>query len=79
MRNGNNRVIRGGSWNNNANNCRVANRNNNNPDNDNNNLGFRVCLIAQPLDPAWMRSGTKQVVDPVDVLPNGRYVVGKKR
>ncbi|MDD8044469.1 MAG: SUMF1/EgtB/PvdO family nonheme iron enzyme [Verrucomicrobiota bacterium] len=39
---GNNRVKRGGSWNNNARNCRVANRNNNNPDNSNNNLGFRL-------------------------------------
>jgi len=37
-----NRVNRGGSWNNNANNCRVANRNNNNPDNSNNNIGFRL-------------------------------------
>lgn len=35
-------VLRGGSWNNNDNNCRVANRNNNNPDNSNNNNGFRV-------------------------------------
>jgi formylglycine-generating enzyme required for sulfatase activity len=35
-------VNRGGSWNNNANNCRVANRNNNNPTNTNNNIGFRV-------------------------------------
>ncbi|WP_428846465.1 SUMF1/EgtB/PvdO family nonheme iron enzyme [Porphyromonas levii] len=33
---------RGGSWNNDADNCRSANRNNNNPDNRNNNLGFRV-------------------------------------
>lgn len=41
---GSNRVIRGGSWNNNANNCRSANRNNNNPDNNNNNNGFRVAL-----------------------------------
>jgi len=32
-------VNRGGSWNNNANNCRVANRNNNNPNNANNNIG----------------------------------------
>ena len=40
--NGSNRVNRGGSWNNNDNNCRVANRNNNNPDNSNNNLGFRL-------------------------------------
>lgn len=37
-----NRVLRGGSWNNNDNNCRVANRNNNNPDNSNNNNGFRL-------------------------------------
>ena len=36
------RVLRGGSWNNNPNNCRSANRNNNNPDNRNNNIGFRV-------------------------------------
>jgi retron-type reverse transcriptase len=39
-----NRVNRGGSWNNNATNCRVANRNNNTPDNRNNNLGFRLVL-----------------------------------
>ncbi len=45
---GSNRVKRGGNWNNNANNCRVANRNNNNPNNSNNNIGFRLCntLIA---------------------------------
>ncbi len=36
-----NRVLRGGNWNNNANNTRCANRNNNNPDNANNNIGFR--------------------------------------
>ena len=40
--NGANRVNRGGSWNNNARNCRVSNRNNNTPDNYNNNLGFRL-------------------------------------
>jgi len=34
-------VLRGGSWNNNDNNVRSANRNNNNPDNFNNNVGFR--------------------------------------
>ncbi|MBI4662919.1 MAG: SUMF1/EgtB/PvdO family nonheme iron enzyme [Verrucomicrobia bacterium] len=46
---GSNRVIRGGSWNNNARNCRSANRNNNTPDNRNNNLGFRPVLApAQP-------------------------------
>jgi hypothetical protein len=49
-------VIRGGSWNNNAINCRSANRNNNNPDNRNNNIGFRVVLAsAQPEDRMMLR------------------------
>ncbi|GAB4308460.1 MAG: hypothetical protein Kow0097_09010 [Candidatus Bipolaricaulota bacterium] len=39
-------MVRGGGWNNNANNCRGANRNNNSPDNENNNLGFR--LLSTP-------------------------------
>jgi formylglycine-generating enzyme required for sulfatase activity len=38
---GENRVNRGGSWNNNGKNLRAANRNNDDPDNRNNNLGFR--------------------------------------
>jgi formylglycine-generating enzyme required for sulfatase activity len=42
---GTNRVIRGGSWNNNAQNCRSANRNNNNPNNNNNNIGFRLAFV----------------------------------
>jgi retron-type reverse transcriptase len=36
------RVLRGGSWNNNPENLRSANRNRNNTDNRNNNNGFRV-------------------------------------
>ena len=43
---GSNRVKRGGSWNNNASNCRVSNRNNNTPGNSNNNIGFRPVLPA---------------------------------
>jgi formylglycine-generating enzyme required for sulfatase activity len=43
-RSSSNRVNRGGSWNNTASNCRVANRNNNSPGNSNNNLGFRLVL-----------------------------------
>jgi len=39
-------VVRGGSWNNNAINARVANRNNNNPSNRNNNIGFRLALSS---------------------------------
>ena len=40
---GSNRVMRGGSWNNDAGNLRCANRNNDRPSNRNNNLGFRLC------------------------------------
>jgi hypothetical protein len=36
------RVLRGGSWNNNADNARCAYRNRNNPDNRNRNIGFRL-------------------------------------
>ena len=36
------RVVRGGSWNNNPQNLRTANRKRNTADNRNNNLGFRV-------------------------------------
>jgi Sulfatase-modifying factor enzyme 1 len=36
------RVVRGGSWNNNPQNLRSANRNRNTTDNRNNNLGFRL-------------------------------------
>ncbi|MDE5551093.1 MAG: SUMF1/EgtB/PvdO family nonheme iron enzyme [Bacteroidaceae bacterium] len=42
---GSNRVLRGGSWNNNARNCRVSNRNNNTPGSRNNNNGFRVVVL----------------------------------
>ncbi|MCF6153833.1 MAG: hypothetical protein E3K36_00975 [Candidatus Brocadia sp.] len=41
-------VVRGGSWNNEGNRCRCANRNRNNPDNRNNNIGFR-CASTQIL------------------------------
>ncbi|HOX40303.1 MAG TPA: hypothetical protein PL033_20145 [Candidatus Brocadiia bacterium] len=40
-------MLRGGSWNNNANNTRSANRNNNNPTNTNNNNGFRVVAVPR--------------------------------
>ena len=42
---GTNRVLRGGSWNNNGQNCRSSNRNNNTPDNRNNNNGFRLVFV----------------------------------
>jgi len=43
------RALRGGSWNNEAQNLRCDTRNRNNPDNRNNNNGFRVvCLQSCP-------------------------------
>jgi hypothetical protein len=56
------RVLRGGSWNNNPNNCRSANRNRNNPDNTNNNLGFRlvVGVVACTLHGESLRVGIRR-------------------
>ncbi|MBR4251194.1 MAG: group II intron reverse transcriptase domain-containing protein [Kiritimatiellae bacterium] len=62
---GSNRANRGGSWNNNAQNCRSAYRNNNNPSNANNNLGFRPASIRReprqdpiPRSPSPATAGT---------------------
>jgi formylglycine-generating enzyme required for sulfatase activity len=44
---GSDRVIRGGSWNENGQNCRAANRNRIAPSNRNNNLGFRLARIPR--------------------------------
>lgn len=45
---GSNRVLRGGAWNNNANNARCSNRDNNNsPGNSNNNYGFRTVRSSE--------------------------------
>jgi len=49
-------VNRGGSWNNDAANCRSANRNRDNPSNRNNNNGFRVALNSNGRK-SWMASG----------------------
>jgi formylglycine-generating enzyme required for sulfatase activity len=49
------RLLRGGSWNNNANNCRSANRNHNAASNRNNNIGFRVVAVA-PSTPSRQNS-----------------------
>ncbi|MFH1491492.1 MAG: SUMF1/EgtB/PvdO family nonheme iron enzyme [Pseudomonadota bacterium] len=48
-------MIRGGSWNNDAHNCRSAYRNNNEPDNRNNNVGFRLSSSRPRSDAACPR------------------------
>ena len=57
------RVNRGGSWNNNARNCRSANRDRNSPGIRNNNLGFRVALA--PSSRTRRMPFGEQAVDPV--------------
>jgi len=57
---GSNRVIRGGSWNKNAENCSSSIRNNNDADNRNNNIGFRLAISSQK---GWM-SIYEQIIFP---------------
>ncbi len=67
---GSNRVIRGGSWNNNPRNVRAANRNHNAPDNRDNNLGFR--LVSTRHRP---RARFTDLVSAHQACPAGRYPV----
>lgn len=56
------RVLRGGSFNNNARNVRAANRNRNDPDNRNDNIGLRVC--ASHIFPARQECGAAIAAPP---------------
>jgi len=49
---GGNRVLRGGSWNDNGRNVRSANRNTNEPGNRNHNIGFRLAPAQASVKPA---------------------------
>lgn len=69
---GSNRVLRGGNWNNNANNCRVANRNNNTPDNSNNNNGFRPVRSSETRRPQWQRDSDPAAVPSVPPMRDGK-------
>ena len=61
---GSNRVLRGGSWNNDAANCRTANRNTNEPTNRNTNNGFRLALNSAGMEAIALRLQTEQIVFP---------------
>jgi hypothetical protein len=65
-------VNRGGSWNNNAGNCRSANRNRNSPENRNNNLGFRVALAPSA---EWIFCQTEPTAFPLCRTSSGRQNV----
>ena len=65
------RVLRGGSYNNNANNCRVSNRNNNTPGNRNNNNGFR-CVQDFSMHAAGIIPFTDRVREPREVQSSRR-------
>jgi hypothetical protein len=67
-----NRVLRGGSWNNNPQNLRSANRNRNNPDNRNNNIGFRVASTLTARVFAFTDAGREQRVRPEPAMMSGR-------
>ena len=53
---------RGGSWNNDAANCRTANRNTNDPTNRTNNNGFRLALNSAGKEASALRLRTEQIV-----------------
>ena len=76
---GSNRVIRGGNWNNNANNCRSANRNSNNPANRKNNLGFLIILAPTQPEPLTALRLTRLPSRPQSVVFRGKEQWTKAR
>jgi len=64
-------VIRGGSWDNNARNCRSANRNRNRPNNRNRNNGLRLAV------PVAQRAGGCRPLTMDTILPRRPQVTGK--
>ena len=67
---GSNRVNRGGGWDNDAANCRTANRNTNDPTNRTTNNGFRLALNSAGGQETALKSRTEQIV-----FPTGRMQI----
>ena len=55
------RVLRGGSWNDNARNVRAACRNHNDPDNRNDNIGFRCARAHDRMESPNLNRSLSQV------------------
>ncbi len=72
--NGENRVLRGGSWINDARNCRAANRNGNPPGNRNENIGFR---LSRAHDGGWMAATLTRCVTRLACVPAN--IPGRRR
>ncbi|MEM9291588.1 MAG: SUMF1/EgtB/PvdO family nonheme iron enzyme [Acidobacteriota bacterium] len=71
-RDGENRVLRGGSWINNARNLRAAYRNGNHPSNRNSNIGFRLSRARGQPEAPWTRS----CAGPLVPLAGGKWSPG---
>jgi hypothetical protein len=66
----NERVLRGGSWNNNGHNLRSANRNRNAPATRNNNNGFRLVLRPNTLlYPNWQKGFCRERLESIRHYP----------
>jgi len=74
---GSNRVNRGGSWNNNARNCRAANRNRNDPGNRNNNVGLRP--VSSRARPKGGVHGLRLCARRATILPKPASPLGGRR
>jgi len=75
---GDKRVLRGGSWINNARHVRSANRNANDPDNANNNIGFRLARALAAIS-RWQSDQVSNLSNAIgrwQIVVVGRVLVG---
>ena len=71
---GANRVIRGGSWNDNARNVRSAYRNGNHPGNRNDKLGFRCARAHDRTGPSGLEQAGRLAIAPPMAKPQAAGV-----
>jgi len=71
-------AVRGGSWNNNAQNARSAQRNQNPRDNRDNNLGFRFALSSRVGAGVWNHGQSTSALDQTGVLRRAQWAYRRK-